>query len=132
VLTVSEMHPYDITPVLELAEKVNAIYLCRQPPATDPMLDFDERDLLAFAEQAGFREIHLELQADIAPRSENVSWETFLRMAGNPRIPTLEEAMSEALTPKETDEFTAHLRLLVETRDGVRRSAVAYLWAVKN
>jgi hypothetical protein len=95
------------------------------------MLNFDERDLLAFAEKAGFREAHLELQVEIATCAQHVNWDTFLRIAGNPRIPTLEEAMYETLTSEETERFTAHLRPLVETRQGARRSAVAYLWAVK-
>ncbi|MGB8644795.1 MAG: methyltransferase domain-containing protein [Anaerolineae bacterium] len=123
---------YDVSPVQALAHKVNAVYLRLQPVETDPMLDFDERDLLALAEKAGFRKAQLELQIEIAPCSENVGWDTFLRIAGNPRIPTLEEAMREALTPGETESFTTHLRPLVERGKGVRRSAVAYLWAVKS
>jgi hypothetical protein len=39
--------------------------------------------------------------------------------------------MAEALTPTETERFTAHLRPLVEAGQGERRFAVAYLWAVK-
>jgi len=95
------------------------------------MLDFDERDLIAFAEQAGFREIHLELQVEIKPKGGQMNWDAMLRTAGNPRIPTLEEAMQEALSPAERNTFTAYLRPLVEAGQGVTRSAVAYLWAVK-
>ncbi len=58
-------------------------------------------------------------------------WEAFLHTAGNPKIPTLEEAMHQVLTPEETETFTAHLRPLVEAHQRVHRSAVAYLWAVK-
>lgn len=32
------------------------------------MLNFDERDLLTFAERAGFAEIHLELQIEMNAR----------------------------------------------------------------
>src|SRR5258708_24695924 len=53
---------YDVTPVLDLASKVKALYLQLQPPGTDPMLNFDERDLIHFAQQAGFQEIHLDYQ----------------------------------------------------------------------
>lgn len=122
---------YEVTPVMDIAEKIKAVYFQLQPTDTDPMLDFDERDLIAFAEKAGFKQIHLELQVEIKPATEN-NWETFMRSAGNPKIPTLEEAMQQALTPEETTDFVAHLRPLVESKKGASRSAVAYLWAVKD
>jgi len=121
---------YDVTPVAELAQKVEAVYQRIQPPDLDPMTDFDERDLVSHAEKAGFSEIHLELQIDVKPH-ENADWSAFLHTAGNPKIPTLEEAMQEVLTPAEVERFKNHLRPLVEARQGVRRFAVAYLWAVK-
>lgn len=129
---------YDVIPILEMAHKVRAVYERLQPSGTDPMLDFDERDLLSFAEKAGFVEIHLELQADITPATpaiQNPGWEAFWRTAPNPKVPTLEEAVSQALTPGEAEQFEAHLRPLVESGQrgaGPGRSAVAYLWAVKH
>jgi arsenite methyltransferase len=122
---------YDVTPVVGIAKKVKAVYHRLQPPESDPMLDFDERDLVMFAEQAGFQEIHLELQIEIKPKDDHASWERMLRIAGNPKIPNLEEAMQEALTPTEQESFIAHLRPLVEAKQGVSRSALAYLWAIK-
>ena len=121
---------YDVTPVVDLAKRLEAIYQRLQPPDTDPMTDFDERDLVAYAEKAGFSEIHLELQIEVKPH-ENADWSAFLHTAGNPKIPTLEEAMNEALTPAEAERFKNHLRPLVESKQGTRRFAVAYLWAVK-
>lgn len=122
---------YDVTPIMEIAEKVKALYLRLQPPDTDPMTDFDERDLVLFVEQAGFKEIHLELQVEIKPPSpESSDWDAFMRVAGTPKIPTVEEAIAQTLTPAEA--FTAHLRPLVESQQGTTRSAVAYLWAVKS
>ncbi|HSB02308.1 MAG TPA: methyltransferase domain-containing protein [Anaerolineales bacterium] len=120
---------YDITPVIELAQKVKATYQ-RIQPETDPMLDFNERDLVAYAEKAGFSEIHLELQIEIRP-VESLNWSAYLHMAGNPKIPTLEEAIQQALTPAEAEDFKNHLRPLVEAGQGIRRFALAYLWAVK-
>ncbi len=58
-------------------------------------------------------------------------WETFLKSSGNPLSPTLEEAMAQALSPQEAEQFTAHLRPLVETMQYRERQAVAYLWAAK-
>jgi hypothetical protein len=52
-------------------------------------------------------------------------------MAGNPRIPTLEEAMKQALTDEEVRVFTNHLRPQVEAGQGTGKSAQAYLWALK-
>lgn len=124
---------YDVGPINDLAQKVKALYQSIQPFDTDPMLNFDERDLIYWAEQAGFREIHLELQADITPSPEELamSWEQFLHAAWNPKIPTLDEAMQQALTPDETKHFVAHLQPLVEANERVVRFAEAYLSAVK-
>ncbi|MDP1780117.1 MAG: hypothetical protein Q8K73_07575, partial [Anaerolineales bacterium] len=113
---------YDATPIAEIAQKVKAVYHQIQPPDNDPMLDFDERDLIAFAEKAGFKEIHLDLQVEIKPKNNDVSWEVMLRTAGNPKIPTLEEAMSEALTPIEIKEFIACLRPLVENKQSCKNN----------
>jgi len=128
---------YDVTPVIQIAEKLKAIYHKIQPPGRDPMLDFDERDLMEFTESAGFREVHLNLEAKITPKTRRRSpfsvkdWDTLLQMPGNPRIPTLAEAMREALTPTEKEAFIAHLRPLVESKQGIDQSAFAYLWAVR-
>ncbi len=122
---------YDVTPVLDLARKVKALYLQLQPPGSDPMLDFDERDLIRCAEHAGFQEIHLDYQITIKPNIHDVTWDMTLRVPGNPKIPNLEEAMQQTLTSEETQRFVEHLRPLVEAKRGIARSAVAYLWAVK-
>jgi len=123
---------YDVTPVMKIADKVKDLYHRLQPPDSDPMLDFDERDLIVFAERAGFNKIHLELQVEVKPPTVTGDWEAFLHLAGNPKIPTLEEAMKQTLTKDEAIRFTAHLRPLVEAGQGTARSALAYLWAVKD
>jgi ubiquinone/menaquinone biosynthesis C-methylase UbiE len=121
---------YDVTPVVEIANKVKAVYLGIQPSDTDPMTDFDERDLIACAEKAGFTQIGLELQIEIKPPDEG-NWEAFLHVAGNPKVPTIEEAMQQALTLEERETLSDYLRPLVELKQGQSRSAVAYLWARK-
>ena len=113
----------------DLADRVERIYEEIQPPS-DPMLDFDERDLIRLAEEAGFFPIELELQAEIRAL-EPRPWEVFLNSSGNPRIPTIAEAMDQALTSEERERFSAHLRTLVEEGKGVWRMAHAYLRAVK-
>lgn len=115
--------------VSDLAERVEQVYAEIQPP-DDPMLDFDERDLIRLAEEAGFFPIDLELQAEIRAL-EPKPWDAFLHSSGNPKIPTIAEAMDQALTPEERERFAAHLRALVEEGKGVWRMAHAYLRAEK-
>ncbi len=121
---------YDVSPVRELAERVGTAYERRQPTGTDPMFDFDERDLVAFVDEAGFGERHLELRVD-RTRHQPQRWEIFTHSSPNPRAPTLTEAIAETLTPEEAERFAAHLRPLVERGEGFFAVAVAYLWAVK-
>jgi ubiquinone/menaquinone biosynthesis C-methylase UbiE len=126
----NQFEGYDVTPVADLAQRLMALYLQIQPLDTDPMGDFDERDLVSQAERAGFSEIHLDLQLEVKSH-ENDDWSAFLHTAMNPKIPTLAEAMEQVLKPEEIEKFTDYIRPLVEARRGTRRSALAYLWAVK-
>ena len=113
----------------ELAERIVRVYGESQPES-DPMLDFDERDLVALAERAGFFPLELALRIEVKPM-EPKPWEAFLHSAGKPKIPTFAEAMDEALTPEERERVTEHLRPLVEHGRGVWRMADALLLGVK-
>jgi arsenite methyltransferase len=123
---------YDVSPVTALAAKVEALYASIQPPGSDPMLDFDDRDLVRHAQDAGFPEISLDLRVSVKPNKKPVPWEPFLRSSGNPLLPTLQEAMDQVLTPVEADAFTRQLRPLVESGTGRERSALAFLTASKS
>ena len=114
----------------EIAAKVRGVYEAIQPPDSDPMLDFDERDLLRLAEQAGFFPLSLELEAVVEPLPPR-GWESFVETAWNPNVPTVREAMEQVLSPEERERLTAQLRPLVEHGNGVWRMAVAYLAATK-
>jgi len=96
------------------------------------MTDFDEHDLIRFAEKAGFSEIHRNLTAEIKPPDEFADWDSFMHIPGNPKIPSVEEAIAQTLTPSEADQFVAHLRPLIEAKLGRVRSSLVYLWAVKH
>jgi arsenite methyltransferase len=122
---------YDVQPVAEIAQKLKAHYERIQPSDTDPMFDFDERDLVSFADTAGFNEIYLELNIEVKPIPEKTTWEQFLHYTANPKVPSIEEAMQETLQPEEINIFTGHLRPLVEQGQGIRRGALAFLWATK-
>jgi arsenite methyltransferase len=120
---------YELDGAVDLMAKVNAVYEGIQPD-TDPMLDFDERDLIRLAEQAAFFPINLAYEAEVKP-IEPRRWESFLHSSGNPKIPTLAEAIDEALTAAERERFASIFRPLVEDGRGVWRMGTAYLWAVK-
>jgi ubiquinone/menaquinone biosynthesis C-methylase UbiE len=119
---------FDLGSVRDLAAKVRQLYEAIQPPGSDPMLNFDERDLVSHAEAAGFDEVHLELTVDVR-RGQPRPWEAVLNTAANPRVPTLAEAISQTLTAKEADRLIAHLQPQVEQGHGTQRSAIAYISA---
>lgn len=120
---------FDVTPIVSLAAKVKTAYLRNQPP-TDPMVNFDERDLFDFAENAGFDAIRLEFQLTLE-RPKVSDWDALVRRRPNPRAPSLEEAMGQVLTSEERELFIRHLRPLVELKQGRRKSGVVYLSAIK-
>lgn len=124
---------YEVGPVQDLADRVCAVFERGQPPQGDPMLDFDERDLVRMAEAAGFAEVRLTLEIEVKPlppRGE-AEWEAMVRTAPNPHAPTLEEAVAEALRPAEARRFLEHLRGQFLRGGRVSRQAVAYLRARK-
>lgn len=90
-----------MTPVKDLADRVRSAVRSYQPD-DDPMGDFDERDLLRFAEDAGFREVHLDYRAEISPGDppgwKTRAWDIMVRAAPNPLVPSLEKVVDETLT----------------------------------
>ncbi len=121
---------YDVTPIADLVAKIKAVYRRLQPPGQDPMLDFDERRLWRLAEGAGFTHLHLAFHVDREPGPPE-SWEDFLYVPGNPRIPPLARVLEEVLTPQERERFERHLRSQVEVGKRLQVQAVVYLWAQK-
>lgn len=125
------VHGYDVTAVVELADRLEAFSKREERPRIMAMMDFDERDLVALAEHTGFDTIHLDYMVDVKP-TQPQDWGRFLRTAGNPLSPTLEEALAAALDPADRERFTRHLRPLVEAGAGTDRRAFAYLSARKS
>jgi arsenite methyltransferase len=120
----------DVSPVEHLAAKVRAQW---KQPSEHPLLNFDERDLLRFAEEAGFGEIRMDYRAEIKQEPHWAkSWDTLKRYSGNPLDPTVGEELEAALDDDERAEFEAHLRAELERRRLVPiRMASVYLRAVK-
>jgi len=121
---------YDLTPLGELAERLDAVYGGKDASESDPMLDFDERDLVGFAEEAGFFPIQLRLDLELRP-TDAEPLDAFLDRAPNPLVPTLREALAESLNREEQEQVISYLRPLVEHGRGVWRMATAYLTATR-
>jgi arsenite methyltransferase len=120
---------YDVSAVWDVAARVRGCY--GDPAST--LLGFDERDVLAWAEGAGFNDVDLTVEFEIKPYPmfRLRDWDVFRNFAPNPLAPTLQEAMDEELTADEQERLVAHLRPLVERGEGSHRMASAYLRAAK-
>jgi len=101
-----------MTPIMPIAQKLRAVYE-RSRSAQAGFTDFDERDLLKLLENVGFLEIYLALQSAIVPGHLRTFLPLFpsqlgsiLEIISQPLAPTLEEAMQQALTADEADQFT--------------------------
>src|SRR5581483_8164577 len=70
---------YDLGPAGAIGEKILRLYRDLQPPESDPMVDFDERDLVRLCEEAGFFPIDLRYQVEIAP-TEPAAWNAVVNM----------------------------------------------------
>jgi arsenite methyltransferase len=121
---------YDLPGLGVITDKLQAVFEAIQPPGSDPMLDFDERDLFRLAEESGFYPVRLTLEAVAQPLTPR-DWDGFLKTSSNPNIPTLAEAIESTLTDEERDRLTAELRPKVENGRGTWRMASAYLAATK-
>lgn len=91
----------------------------------DPMMNFTEKDLLRYAEDAGFEELHIELLIDVEPGTWAVDWERLLNISPNPNAHTVREALEGALTEEEIARFERHIRPLADAGLGRKRSAFA-------
>ena len=99
----------------------------------EAMIDFDERDLLALAQRAGFRHVRIDLRAEVKPEPtwKTRDWDVFVNSSPNPLLPTFAEAMAQTLTREEEARLTAKLRPQVEAGRGRTRSATCWLLALK-
>jgi SAM-dependent methyltransferase len=122
---------YDLSDALTLGGRVKAAFLRHQPPAADPMLHFDERDLVGWAEAAGFCDIWLRLEVQDAPPQRIAEWDAFLDSSPNPLALTWRQAVEEALDPREATVFLGHLRESALAGRGRYRRAGAHLVARK-
>jgi protein-L-isoaspartate(D-aspartate) O-methyltransferase len=119
-----EVMGYDVTSVRMIARKLEGLEI-------ELTREFSERDLLRFAEWAGFGRAGLVVGADVEPMAPR-DWEEFLHTARDPRLLSLQEAMEQTLLPEEVQELVDHLRPLVQAGIGSpRHRAHALLGAMK-
>lgn len=83
---------YDVTPVQDLAQKLLAAFARTAAGTMEPMIDFDERDLLRFAERTGFPEVQMDAHFQV------VSYPRALPpLPEPPETPTPSSAQHEAM-----------------------------------
>ncbi|MEV4344783.1 class I SAM-dependent methyltransferase [Actinoplanes sp. NPDC049596] len=115
--------------VADLIAKVRAGF--RDLSTDSALVDFDERDLLIWTQDAGFGATELDYRAQIeVPVDLFTDWAALKRTAPNPLAPTYGEAIEAALTVAERERLDAAMTALEGTP--VRRTiAVAYMRAWK-
>lgn len=117
------------SPVDDLVAKVCDVYRGR----IQPMVDFDERDLMTWAETSGFEAVELDYRAQLDVPAEPINdWDALKRVAPNPLVPTYGEAIAAALTNDERERLDAHMAALAAARTPTRRTeAIAFLRALR-
>jgi ubiquinone/menaquinone biosynthesis C-methylase UbiE len=93
-----------------------------------PITNYSERDLVRFAQGAGFGEIHLEFHVDIVP-SYITSWDVLLGISPHPWSPSLGAILEKQFSPEEQQQFERALRPNIEGGQSVTAERVAYLTA---
>ena len=120
------------SPVDDLLRKISLVYHdAGSSTAAQTMVDFDERDLLAWADAAGFDSVELDYRAELrAPADPIVDWEGLKRTAPNPLAPTYGEAIAGVLTGDEQGRLDAYMQSLAEAGGPTRRTlAMVFLRA---
>ncbi|MBL7259819.1 class I SAM-dependent methyltransferase [Paractinoplanes lichenicola] len=118
--------------VADLLAKVVAVYRDGARRGENPMTDFDERDLLRWAAEAGFDGIEVDYRAQLDVPAEPIGdWEARKKVAPNPLAPTYGEAMAAALTDEEHERLDTRMTQLAQSGTPTRRTlATAYLRAL--
>jgi arsenite methyltransferase len=123
----------DPGPVADLVEKVLARF-GDHDPAEAAMVNFDERDLLAWVQEAGFTAITMDhrVEVEVPLGGPPVDWDRLKRTAPNPLVPTYGEVIAAALTEEEQARLDEYARPRFAAGDA-RTSTLAtvYLRAVR-
>lgn len=120
---------FDTGELEPLAARMREHYRTYSRPELDSMHDFTERDLVRWAEEAGFRELAFDFEVRIRPAPAFTNWAAYEQSSGNPLVPTLRRAALDALGADDAERFLAHLRREAEAGRGIEREAWAFLRA---
>ncbi|MGH8294060.1 MAG: class I SAM-dependent methyltransferase [Steroidobacteraceae bacterium] len=122
----------DVSPLMLLLHRWKAA----QYPDTEekirlsPLANYSERDLIRFAQSAGFIDLHLELHIDVVP-SVVRTWEAFVNSSPHPLAPPLSLIMAEQFTAEERELFERSMRPVIEDPKAVSTDRMVYLTARK-
>lgn len=94
-----------------------------------PIANYSERDLVRFAQEAGFARLHMEFHIDVEPAGI-LSWDTFIGSSPHPLAPSLRTVLVD-FTEEERRDFEAILRPVVENADSLTTNRIAYLTATR-
>ncbi|WP_281177034.1 class I SAM-dependent methyltransferase [Paraburkholderia bannensis] len=97
---------------------------------SSPITNYGERDLVRFAIDAGFTDIHLELHIDVQTEA-SLPWETFVRTSPHPLAPTLEDIFQNQFTRDERNYLEIRMRAIFESGKQMGAARIAYLTARK-
>lgn len=98
--------------------------------ARNPMTNYSERDLVRYAMDTGFTDVHMEFHIDVA-RSQFTSWDVLLKTSPFPWAPPLGKLLSEQFTVEERQFFEQVFRPRVESHQLFGAERIAYLNARK-
>jgi arsenite methyltransferase len=98
--------------------------------ATNPTTNYSERDLVRYAMDAGFTDIHMEFHIDVGP-SRTTSWDIVLKNRPFPWAPSLGELLREEFSKEEGQLFEQVLRPLLTSGQQSFAVRTAFLSASK-
>jgi arsenite methyltransferase len=98
--------------------------------AKNPLTNYSERSLLNFVREAGFDEIHLQLEIDVKPTLTR-SWDVFIGSSPHPWAPPLRQILAEQFTAEERQLFESVVRPPLESGTSSTTDRVVYLNATK-
>jgi arsenite methyltransferase len=124
--------PGNQEPILPLLHRWKAAQFPDTPEkiASNPIANYSERDLVRFAQESGFGDIHMEFHIDVSP-SVITSWEVFLGSSPHPWAPSLGTILAEQFAPEERQLCEPFLRSLIGTPNATAVTRIAYLTAAK-
>jgi arsenite methyltransferase len=129
------LHGYDLGPLGELGRRVVKAYYGgkerEEELRSNPLVNFDERQLLDDARAAGFAELHLKYEASIRPHAR-MSWDLLYSAAPNPNARPLKDVLANEFSTEEAETVVAYLKPYVETRSITHFFAQAILVAHKH